>query len=110
MTETNGEIRDNGGRFLPGNPGKPKGAIIKVSVKVREAIISFLENNVDTIQEDFDKLKPKERLQFVSELFSYATPRLSSVQTEVHQETNHTGKITIEIVRTNGTVETHTGL
>ena len=55
MAETNGELRGENGKFLPGNPGKPKGAVVKVSVKVREAIVSFLESNVDKIQDDFDK-------------------------------------------------------
>lgn len=93
MTETNGEIRDDKGRFGVGNPGKPKGAVVKVSVKVRESIVNFLESNIDKIQEDFDTLKPRERLQFVSEILAYATPKLSAVKTE--NETKLSGGINI---------------
>jgi hypothetical protein len=93
-TDTNGELRNGNGKFLPGNPGKPKGAVVKVSVKVRESIVSFLEKNVDKIQDDFDTLKPRERLQFVSEILSYAAPKLSAVQTELKGDISHKIEIT----------------
>ena len=93
MAETNGDIRNQDGTFGKGNPGKPKGAVTKVSVKVRESIVNFLEANVDKIQEDFDKLKPRERLQFVSEILSYAAPKLSAVQTELSGEVKHSIEI-----------------
>jgi len=82
MSETNGEIRNGDGTFAKGNPGKPKGAIVKVSVKVRESIVNFLENNVDAIQASFDTLKPREKLEFISSILPYAAPKLSSTQIE----------------------------
>lgn len=94
MTENYGELRDDGGRFGKGNPGKPKGAVTKVSVKVKESIVNFLENNVDKIQDDFDKLKPRERLQFVADILPYVTPKLQSIQSEV--DANITGGIIIK--------------
>lgn len=81
-TENNGGFRSDNGRFKPGNPGKPKGAIVKVSVKVRESIVNFLENNVDAIQESFDKLKPREKLEFIAQIIPYAAPKLSAHQIE----------------------------
>lgn len=93
MPENNGELRKEDGTFAKGNPGKPKGAVTKVSVKVKESIINFLEDNIDTIQTDFDQLRPRERLQFVAEILPYVTPKLSAVQSEV--ETNINGGITI---------------
>lgn len=83
-----------GGNFASGNPGKPKGAITKVSVKVRECIINFLEANVENIQKDFDTLKPREKLQFVAEILPYAAPKLSSVQTEIQGDISHRIEIT----------------
>lgn len=83
MAENNGDIRDDKGRFGQGNPGKPKGAVTKVSVKVREAIVKFLEDNIDQVESDFKALKtPKERLQFISDILPYAAPKLSSTQVE----------------------------
>lgn len=92
--ENIGDVRNPDGRFAKGNLGKPKGAVTKVSVKVREAIVNFLENNVDKIQEDFDKLKPREKLQFVAEILPYAAPKLSSVQVEHDGELKHSIEIT----------------
>lgn len=93
-TENNGGIRDDKGRFGKGNPGKPKGAASNASAKVKAAIVDFLEKNTDKIQDDFDKMKPRERLQFISDILPYATPKLSSVQSEV--DANITGGILIE--------------
>ena len=80
MSESNGSLRNEDGTFGKGNPGKPKGAVTKISVKVRESIVNFLEANVDKIQADFDTLKPRERLQFIAEIIPYAAPKLSATQ------------------------------
>lgn len=93
MPENNGDYRDDKGKFAKGNPGKPKGAASNASAKVKEAIVNFLENNVDKIQDSFDKLKDREKLQFISDILPYATPKLSSVQSD--NETHLSGSITI---------------
>ena len=85
--------KDEKGRFTSGNPGKPKGAVSHTSIKVKEAVVNFLERNTENIQETFDKLKPAEKMRFISDILSYATPKLSSVQSE--NETNIKGGITI---------------
>lgn len=92
-TDNNGLIRDDKGRFGLGNPGKPKGAASNASAKVKEAIVNFLENNVEQIQDSFDKLKPLEKLQFIANIIPYAIPKLSSVQSE--NETHLSGGINI---------------
>lgn len=85
--------RDEKGRFGAGNPGKPKGAIMKTSSKVKEAVVAFLEKNTENIQETFDLLKPAEKMKFIADILPYATPKLQSIQSE--NETNVTGGITI---------------
>jgi len=94
-SEKNGEKteRDEKGRFGAGNPGKPKGAISHTSSKVKQAVVDFLERNTENIQESFDKLKPADKLRFISDILPYATPKLSSIQSE--NETNVSGGITI---------------
>lgn len=95
MADTNGEYRGENGKFKEGNPGKPKGAVVKVSVKVREAIVKFLEDNIEQVQDDFKALKtPKDRLQFISEILPYAAPKLSAIQTEHSGEVGHKIEIT----------------
>lgn len=86
--------RDDRGRFGAGNPGKPKGAIMKTSSKVKEAVVAFLEKNTENIQETFDLLKPAEKMKFIADILPYATPKLQSIQSE--NETNVTGGITIK--------------
>lgn len=81
-TNIKGEVRNPDGTFGKGNQGRPKGSVTKVSVKVRESIVNFLENNIDAIQESFDKLKPREKLEFISSIIPYAAPKLSSTQIE----------------------------
>lgn len=93
MPENNGDYRDEKGKFAKGNPGKPRGAASNASAKVKEAIVNFLENNVDKIQDSFDKLKDREKLQFIADILPYATPKLSSIQSE--NDTNVSGSILI---------------
>lgn len=95
MSDNNGENsgRDESGRFKAGNPGKPKGASSNASAKVKNAVVDFLERNTENIQESFDKLKPAEKLKFIADILPYATPKLSSIQSE--NETNLTGGIII---------------
>lgn len=95
MTESNGlNGRDEKGKFTTGNPGKPKGAMINASVKVKQCVFDFLERNVESIQQSYDTLKPIEKLQFIANILPYALPKLSAIQSE--NETNITGGITIK--------------
>lgn len=80
-------------KFTVGNPGKPLGATNKSTAKIKNAIASFLEGNIDSIQDSFDKLKPIEKLQFIANILPYAVPKLSSVQSE--NQTNLNGEINI---------------
>jgi hypothetical protein len=96
MSEINGDNtgRDESGRFTTGNPGKPKGAASNASAKVKNAIVDFLERNTENIQDIFDSLKPADKLRFISDILPYATPKLSSIQSE--NETNISGGIVIK--------------
>lgn len=91
-SEQYGEDRDNKGRFTKGNNAASGRGGNKVSTKVKESIVKFLEDNVDAIQESFDTLKPKEKLEFIRDILSYAAPKLSSTQVEA----DHSGSISIK--------------
>ena len=82
MSEQNGSHRENNGQFTVGNPGRPKGVADKVTRRIKESIVNFLDNNVDQIQESFDKLKPLEKLQFVTAIMPYVVPKMQSIQSE----------------------------
>jgi hypothetical protein len=66
-----------------GNPeGRPKGAGNKTSSQLRDLIIDFLENNFKKVVNDFDELKPKDRVKLYCDLLQYGLPRLQGVQLE----------------------------
>lgn len=92
-SEEYGIERDGKGKFLPGNKQASGRGVNKVSTKVKESIVAFLEANTDKIQDSFDTLKPVDKLRFIAEILPYATPKLSSVQSD--NETNVKGGITI---------------
>lgn len=72
---------------ISGNPeGRPKGVTNKTSTQLRETIISFLENNFERVVNDFEGLKPKERVRFYCDLLQYGLPRLQAVQLETDFE------------------------
>jgi hypothetical protein len=93
-SEEYGKDRDDKGRFGKGNKASSNRGPNKVSSKVKESIVNFLESNVDQIQESFDQLKPREKLQFISDILPYAAPKLSSIQTEHSGELSHKIEIT----------------
>lgn len=74
------------GRFKPGNKEGTKRGPNKVSTKVKESIVKFLEDNVDQIQDSFDELKPEQKLDFIASILPYAAPKLASTQLQVDGE------------------------
>lgn len=94
MAEENGKDRDSLGRFGKGNKASIGRGPNKISTKVRESLVSFLEGNIDSIQESFDTLKPIEKLQFISSILPYVAPKLSSIESEIDNKVS--GSITIE--------------
>jgi hypothetical protein len=64
---------------VSGNPaGKPKGAKTKVNLELREKITAFLDGEFETVQEDFKKLEPKDKLKFYTDLLQYGLPKLQN--------------------------------
>ena len=60
------------GKFLPGNPGRPKGALGKKKVKRVDQY--FLEKNinpVEQIMQELPLLEPRDRVKTMLELLSY---------------------------------------
>lgn len=74
------------GKFTEGNKAAAGRGPNKISAKVKESIVSFLEANVDQIQDSFDELKAKEKLDFVASILPYAVPKLTSVTSENKHE------------------------
>lgn len=92
-SEDNGNERNQEGKFTKGNKASVNRGPNKVSTKVKESIVNFLEDNIDAVQDSFDQLGPRAKLQFIAEILPYATPKLSSIQSE--NETHLSGGINI---------------
>ena len=76
--------------FEKGNTygGRTPGAVGKVTNKVKKAFTKLLENNLDRLQDDLDKLDAKDRLKIMLELASYTIPKLKSVDMQADINNN----------------------
>lgn len=83
--------------FEKGNQEGRKRGPNKISTKVKESIVGFLEDNVDQIQESFDELKAIDKLRFIADILPYAAPKLSSIQTENETTIHGSWDITLNI-------------
>ena len=64
---------------VSGNPGgKPKGAVNKLSLELRESIQGFLMGNFESVMNDFEKLSPKDRVKLYCDLLQYGLPKLQA--------------------------------
>ena len=54
--------------------GRPKGSPNRTSEQLRDVFKTFLETNLETMQADFDKLEPRERLQFIEKVAKIVIP------------------------------------
>lgn len=66
--------------------GRKKGSLNLVTQTTKQVIADILENNLHTIQEDLDQLKPLDRIKVLLELMQYSTPKLKAI--EVTEPTN----------------------
>ena len=92
-TDANGFEREQNGRFTVGNKVSVGRNPPKISTKVKQALVNFLELNIDKVQESFDQLKPLEKLQFIANILPYMVPKLSSIESEANVK--HSGGINI---------------
>jgi hypothetical protein len=75
-------------KFEKGNSGRPKGAVNKSTLAMKDRIQSLFDGNFDKIQEDLESLEAKYRLKFMTDLMPYLMPKL--------QSTTHSQKIDLE--------------
>ena len=63
--------------------GRTLGTPNKTTKELRGAINQFISTNIDSIQTDFDKLEPKDRLKFIDRMLNYILPKLSIEPTPI---------------------------
>jgi hypothetical protein len=84
--------------FKPGEGGRPKGALNKISQERKEKIEMVLELADELVEEALRKLKPKELLDIWIGLQEYVCPKLQRVTLDTEPEDNKITKITFEVV------------
>lgn len=58
------------------NPnGRPKGKPNVSTDKLRTLLHEFIDNNMESLQENYDKLEPKDRLNFINSLLRHVLPQ-----------------------------------
>jgi len=72
------------GKFIKGQSGNPSGRKPGVPNKLtsdfRKRVEEFLDNNWESLQDDFNLLTPFERIQVREKFMQYVSPRLKSVE------------------------------
>ena len=59
------------------NPnGRPPGKPNKITAELRTRIKSFLDDNFETVKNDWKKLEPKDRILMYEKMLSFALPKL----------------------------------
>ena len=66
------------------NPfGRPIGSLNKSTTEIKSLITDFIGHNIDTLQTDFDKLEPRDKLIFFEKLLQYAVPKQKEIVVDV---------------------------
>jgi hypothetical protein len=71
---------------MKGNSGKPKGATSKQNKMIRERLKMLLDNNLDQIEDDLQKLNSKDRIDAILNLAGYVVPKLKSTEHRAEEE------------------------
>lgn len=60
--------------------GRPKGAANKSTEIVRKSVASLLENNLENLQNDLDKMQPKDRVFALLQFLKFHIPTQKAVE------------------------------
>ena len=60
--------------------GREKGTPNKITIEIREKFTLLVDNNIDRLQEDIDKLAPKDRIKILIELSKFVLPTLKATE------------------------------
>jgi hypothetical protein len=75
---------------ISGNPeGRPKGSRNKAQVELQEKIGDFLSKNMASIQDEYDKLEPSEKLKFLCSMLVFVLPKFKQVDSSEDIRTSY---------------------
>lgn len=76
--------------------GRKKGIPNKVTKDIREALHSFIEGNLSSIQATFDQLEPKDKIRYLIDLLPFILPKYQSTALQIQNDFLGVDKIFIE--------------
>ena len=65
--------------------GRPRNSPNKVTKEVREKFQKLVENQLETLEEDFKSLPARERIKYTLEMAKYVIPQLRAVEAQIVQ-------------------------
>jgi hypothetical protein len=90
--------RNKKGQFVSGNAGRPKGAANKLSSDRKVRIAEVLAKLEESLLQDLETMKPKEKIQLWVDLQEFIQPKLQRVAVDVAPAEEGISKITFEVV------------
>jgi len=91
--------RNKKGQFVAGNQGRPKGAGNKLTSDRKERIAEVLAKLEESLMDDIETMKPKEKIELWVDLQEFIQPKLQRVALDVGSEEEKVSKITFEVIR-----------
>lgn len=86
-------------RFKPGEGGRRKGSVNKVTVEQKKRVEWVLELLEESLEDSIEKLKPKDKVELWASLQEYIRPKLQRMNLELDPADKKISKITFEIVK-----------
>ncbi|MBC8436178.1 MAG: hypothetical protein H8D88_01290 [Bacteroidetes bacterium] len=94
-------VRNEKGQYAKGHEGKPKGAKNKITALQKERVEFVLNLLEDTLEEDMENMKPKERVELWASLQEFIRPKLQRMNVDITPPEDKITKITFEVIKGN---------
>ena len=91
--------RNKKGQFVAGNQGRPKGAGNKLTSDRKERIAEVLAKLEESLMDDIETMKPKEKIELWVDLQEFIQPKLQRVAVDLGPTEEGISKITFEVIR-----------
>ncbi len=74
-------MRNENGRFAKGNNlgGRTKGAKNKVTQNIRDTFLYFINDNLETLQSDFNQLDAEKRFKIIFDFAKFVIPTVKTI-------------------------------
>jgi len=94
-------VKNEKGQFAKGHGGKPKGSLNKTTIANKQRIEKVLTLLDETLEEDIQNLKAKERVELWATLQEFIRPKLQRMNLDITPPEDKVTKITFEVIKGN---------